>query len=523
MAKLNIYKIDDKKIDEFTSNAADKLKFISIKNIVDNKGREFGMSLYMLHPQDEKGISWNWLLREFERNEISVNSNPKALIEIKVENTLYVATFGTAYFFADKFCDRKFPFEFAKRSDYKDIKTTALISPSRQRNKIINTYIRCNELEYDSGESFSKIKANMKIKEDEERFNGTIEIGNSIRFSMKENSLENIVRIINYIESTMNKKAIHNIPLFNKIEDERIERLDNLLIEYLNNQEFEIEISEMDIIGVNEIFYNNDYIYTLKYGKEEENIDDLNYKTITSFIDNKGIDKTHILDIQVILYQDGNFVGKKIIKELVDFMSDEEEAVLSNGIWYEYNEDYLKYLTDSLSEIPVIYDKKFDYSKQQYEKFIQEKSDEEGIEKTILKKKYYKEFVFNTLMEQNYGFKNYDRKIENGVESMDLYNDRTMYAVKIGNTSSKLCYVVDQSISSLKMYKSKLISDFPEIDAVAIWIILERKNKLNEKNGRVDINELNMLMLKNKIDSWKKTVRLMGYKPIIYINYYEDN
>lgn len=229
------------------------------------------------------------------------------------------------------------------------------------------------------------------------------------------------------------------------------------------------------------------------------------------------------MDIQVILYQDGNFVGKKIIKELVDFMSDEEEAVLSNGIWYEYNEDYLKYLTDSLSEIPVIYDKKFDYSKQQYEKFIQEKSDEEGIEKTILKKKYYKEFVFNTLMEQNYGFKNYDRKIENGVESMDLYNDRTMYAVKIGNTSSKLCYVVDQSISSLKMYKSKLISDFPEIDAVAIWIILERKNKLNEKNGRVDINELNMLMLKNKIDSWKKTVRLMGYKPIIYINYYEDN
>ena len=69
----------------------------------------------------------------------------------------------------------------------------------------------------------------------------------------------------------MNKKKIHRIPLFNKIEDERIEKLDNLLIEYLNKQDFEIEISEMDIIGVNEIFYNNDYIYTLKYGKKEEN------------------------------------------------------------------------------------------------------------------------------------------------------------------------------------------------------------------------------------------------------------
>ncbi len=521
MGKLNIYKIEDKKIEEFTSNAADKLKFKSIKNVTDSKGREFGMSLYMLHPQDEKEISWNWLLKEFETNGISVNSSPKALIEIKVENTLYVATFGTAYFFADKFCDRKFPFEFAKRSDYKDIKTTALISPSRQRNKIINTYIKCNELEYDSGESFSKIKANIKTKEDEERFNGTIEIGNSIRFSMKENSLENIVRIINYIEETMNKEIIHNIPLFNKIQDERIEMLDNLLIEYLSNEEFEIEISEMDIIGVNEIFYSNDYIYTLKYGREEENIEDLNCKTIISFINNKGIEKNQILDIEVILYQDGNFIGKKNIKELVDFISDEEEVVLSNGIWYEYNEDYLKYLNDSLNEIPVVYDKKFDYSKQQYEEFIQ--SNKETIGESILKKKYYKEFVFNTLMEENYDFKNYDRSIDNGVERMDLYRDRTMYAVKIGNTSSKLCYVVDQSISSLKMYKAKLLDEFPEIDTVAIWIVLERKNKLKEKNGKVDINELNMLMLKNKIDSWKKTVRLMGYKPIIYINYYNDN
>ena len=102
------------------------------------KEKSFGLSLYMLNPQDEKGISWNWLLREFDIMELSVNSNPKALIQIKLEDRLYVATFGSAYFFADKYCDRKFPFEFAKRSDYKNIKTTALMAPSRQRNKTIN-------------------------------------------------------------------------------------------------------------------------------------------------------------------------------------------------------------------------------------------------------------------------------------------------------------------------------------------------------------------------------------------------
>ena len=34
-----------------------------------------------------------------------------------------------------------------------------------------------------------------------------------------------------------------------------------------------------------------------------------------------------------------------------------------------------------------------------------------------------------------------------------------------------------------------------------------------------DINRLDMLMLKNRLDQWKKEVRLQGYTPIIYVNY----
>mgnify|MGYP003379167985 CR=1 FL=1 len=28
-----------------------------------------------------------------------------------------------------------------------------------------------------------------------------------------------------------------------------------------------------------------------------------------------------------------------------------------------------------------------------------------------------------------------------------------------------------------------------------------------------------MLLLKNKLDSWKKEVRVLGYNPVIYVNY----
>jgi hypothetical protein len=68
--------------------------------------------------------------------------------------------------------------------------------------------------------------------------------------------------------------------------------------------------------------------------------------------------------------------------------------------------------------------------------------------KSSLSKKYYSERVFNLLMERDYGFKNYDRKYRwfggHEIEIMDLYKDNRMFAVKIGNSSAKLCFAIDQ-------------------------------------------------------------------------------
>lgn len=103
---------------------------------------------------------------------------------------------------------------------------------------------------------------------------------------------------------------------------------------------------------------------------------------------------------------------------------------------------------------------------------------------------------------------------------MDLYKDRTMFAVKIGNSSAKLSYAVEQSISSTKMYKHKKLIDMPEIDNVVVWIILKHHKHLPLINDKPDLSKLRMIMLKNRLDSWKKEVRLLGYKPVIYLNYW---
>ena len=49
---------------------AETPKGVTTKEIVNDNGRIFGMSLYMIQPQDQKEISWNWLLSEFDKQKI---------------------------------------------------------------------------------------------------------------------------------------------------------------------------------------------------------------------------------------------------------------------------------------------------------------------------------------------------------------------------------------------------------------------------------------------------------------------
>jgi hypothetical protein len=58
-----------------------------------------------------------------------------------------------------------------------------------------------------------------------------------------------------------------------------------------------------------------------------------------------------------------------------------------------------------------------------------------------------------------------------------------------------------------------------EVKEIGLWIILDRKTKIPLTAGKPDLNHLDMLILKNKIDFWKKEVRLLGYRPVIHINY----
>ena len=543
LAKVNIYKIDEYRHRAFKDNMTEKLTLSQNRVIsqeeVEGLESNIVFTLYKSGENDSKDVSWKWILSVFDEDTLQTKAQPRAVVVVEYEDEMYALTFGHSYFLVDKYCDRNFAFSFARKMNYKEIRTTALTSPNSQRNKTINTYIDYSNLEFDSGESFTKLKAKVRQASDFDLYSELIEVGNSLKFTLKENSIQSICKLIIHIIEILGGKEIYKIPVFSKVSDkELLEVLDKELVEEIHQGTASINISEIDIIGATEIFNNNDTTFTIGYKRKSQEVSILSEEEIEKFT-SKNEFKMHeiLLDIKVVSYYNDAPVRTDTIRNLIDYVNDERRCILSKGDWYYFNDDYQEYLEGSIAEIDAIYNPDYDFTVEMHDDFVDGKYLEErtdlkykGMEEQkvlkSLKQKYYAERVFNTIREQKDGFTNYDREEErlgkSKVELMDLYKDRTMYAVKIGNASSKLCYAVDQSISSLRLYKHNSLEGMPKIDNVAVWFILERKTKIGLENGKPIINELDMLMLKNKLDIWKKEVRVLGYKPVVYINY-RDN
>lgn len=538
MASINLYKIDQDKLQLFLQEVSSKLDLIDTVTIERDENESYGLTLYLSNPQDERDISWQWILDGFNCAHIEIKSAPKAILLVESNEEQYAVTFGSSFFIVDKYCDYDFGFNFARKFKFKAIKTTALTSPSSKRNKTVNTYIDYNELEFDSGESFAKIKGKADIPDGFTKFKPAIEIGTSIRFAIENENLNSIIDLIEFVESTMSSDIEnYKIPVFSKITDPSLlGELDAELIQNVKQNPAQINISELDIIGVTEVFNNNDSEFVLRYGRHEKVVPELSNDAINSFCGDNGLNMFEILlDIKVVSQKDGVCVRTDCIKDLIDYTNDQQKCVLSKGKWYKYNCDYLQYLADSISEIKAIYNPAYDFDRMIYNRFIdqkliQERGFPEYLGKTEdeikakLTKKYYAERVFNLIREQDDGFINQDREYTRfgniSVEIMDLYKDDTMYAVKIGSSSAKLCYAVDQSLSSLKLHKKGALEGALNITKVALWFVLERSTHLRTcLDGSPDLTDLNMLMLQNRIDQWKKEVRLSGFEPVIYINY----
>ena len=437
MACINLYKMNFNKVDDFLDDLKSSNYLAKPNKKIDKDTCEFKFTLYLCEAkQSNDEISWNWLLNEFDESPLYVYKSPRAILFIEKvcdeREDIYAATFGSSFFKVDKYCDRDFGFKFAARMEYTNIKTTTLTSPNSKRSKMINTYVDYNEFDFNSGESFAKLKVNAKLDENFDLFKPALEIGNSIRFNTDKANIDGIINIILYVEKILeisDNDVKYKIPLFKEVK---------------NDNEFEL------------IYYKN---ASKKY-------DNLSMDVIKSFCIENNINSIEKVNkIKIRLYKDGDSVVQLPLKNVIEYTDEEYKCIYTKTKWYMFNHDYLTYLNDSISEIDAIYNAKFDFNDLIHNRFINdkyevEKNDEEyegkseDYIKDKLKKKYYAERCYNSIREEDGNFKCYDRKdTSSGFEKMDLYEieSKTMFAVKIGKSSGDLCYAIDQSITALPL------------------------------------------------------------------------
>jgi uncharacterized protein (TIGR04141 family) len=498
------------------------------------QGHNYNLSLFVYNEPIENGINWNWLLSEFDAPIINVPKQSWAILIIESETQQYALTFGNAFYYVDKFCDRDFAFALARKFKYKKVKTTAQSSPNTNKTKTITSYIDNNYFEYESGESFVKIKANVILEPDFQLFKSGIEIGTSIKFATEHISLSNCIRIIDHIESEFRHDDITKIPVFFRVRDpELLEVLNQKLLEAISSENLKLNFSDFDIVGTTEVFRADSTSYTVKFGRYRKPIPELTQQEIKQFCLERRIDyATNVLNLVIEFENPSHQMAFNSIKELIDFTDDEHSCVLMKGDWYKYNNDYLQALENSLMDLTTLYDPSWNWSAERYDNLINSKyipSDfpgktESEAKKYLREKKYYKEYAFNTIMSEDHSFILEDRdffRTDNGekVEIGDLYKDNAIFAVKIGNTSSKLCYAIDQLSSSIKFIKKKYITYDRNITDVVVWIVLERQTVLPVNNGKVDLSSLKMIVFKNKLDTWQKEMRQYNFNPILRVCY----
>ena len=85
MSSINLYKIDDAKVDLFKTTLKEKMSTTDqlINYTEDNSDISFDFWLYTKFFSSPKEVKWNWLLNEFNASSRFVNASPQAILLVQ--------------------------------------------------------------------------------------------------------------------------------------------------------------------------------------------------------------------------------------------------------------------------------------------------------------------------------------------------------------------------------------------------------------------------------------------------------
>lgn len=516
--RINLYKIED------IQGLKNHLGYNYVKATSTRQIGDYEVCFYY-KIDDEKEIKWINIFKEFEVDENPTQQGYRGVLLFSKMNNYYGIPFGYGGFLLQKFCVKEFGVSIGRKIKLRKLKrkgSTQNKSVGRKGTAI--TYQNTKGLDIQPGEIITQLSFE---PEEKERFGKRIDLGKSFKINKSIGLNEELTDLIDYISELENDDVIINkIPYLIKVtDDEDIDELDKLMFhEIVASKENELDLSsnEMNVIG-SSIYFEDQFTIALRYtGFSEKVVENLTISEILEYCSSNNIPVEDMIYNGKIVYRgdDDKSLFSDRIYNYLNFDINIKMAVLFEGKWYKYNEDFVDIIHRKLLRINFVYEDKYNG--------LKSRANNSGINGL------YTEDRINKYLELEYGMKNIDRNLyiidyesalsdnKFRVELGDLIiNDTEFCALKHGDYKS-FTYCMEQSelageVINRDLREVKSIYGVNFINTLSCWFLLNRNIPIAE-DGSVDILSINSIMFKRKLVQWFDKVTSLGFNSLARIN-----
>ncbi len=442
MSKYNIYAVED------VESLVDELKAKDYSAVAEYEAHEVSFSLYVSGKQ--YGDLW-WVnqygdVLPTEYQDLKATTYSAALVAITKEAS-YAISMGRSFFIIDNYCDKDFGISIAQRAgDNAKSKMKSSSFNGGVKSRAIVSNSDYTNLDFSGGESVGLLK--MKALEEMGLGKSAILFGSSVQLANVDISYKELGKVLNELDTLLAEEPKFRVPRSVRVTDEKkIAKLNANLVKTISSgsETASIGLYDFDNFGVY-YFFTDDVKWQLKYKNDlyETEYDHVDVTTIKEFCKDHGLKLEGVFrDLKLVAKPDSGHGFTRELTRFIDYTDDEENCYLENGQWRQFNNDYLEDMQYWLSHIRLE-NLEYEFDAEEFERWRE-------TEKTK-KKPSYKELFYNTKLEEQFGYKLYDRhmdsKLKRNIEVCDLYDksQKKIIVTKRGEPKD-LGYAVDQASS----------------------------------------------------------------------------
>ena len=506
MAKYNVYKIKDSKVNELVSHLTSDRHY-RLANSLTSGG--YTLRVYFTGPENAD----MWWLKQYgeeffgehtgEHNKIYSG----AVIATK-DNAGYILPFGKTHFYIQEFIVFNFGLDVAEKiADPNQAKMKSLKRFGGRTSKSLISYNTGSSLDFSSGDSAEYLK--LKPDNVEDWGKSFIHFCTSVQFGSLDIEPEDLGTLLNRLDSTARVGKKFSIPLMRPVKEETKQIvLYKELGDKISAHDGNIEFVDYEIYGTDFIFSQQTHVQLKYKGATSDVFADLSTIDIANFAEANNIDlQSELPQIRVRIIIDGQSKYTTQLINLIEYHSD-DQIFLYKGKWFAFNSSFIEQLHQALESIKPV---RFPDSFSESEFTTWRGARTEGV-------KYRERFVIEKMQEMH-GYEVYDREMEYipygskkyPLEVGDVYDsgNKKMFVIKIGNPRD-FGYAFDQAMLMLHNThgnKFKVGTETEVVINTVTILLLFKSERTFEK-----VTDTKSIIFELKLDELRKLAIEQGVK-----------